>query len=381
MRINIHSRNDNNTINEKEYPKFDNSSIRLKAEGGLRASENVRIIFEPSAVKPLFESIGWGARYRQGNVEQAGILIGNYYRDRSSDDEVIWADVVIVIPADPALVNASFETIDITVDAWQKMYEEAAACRLENLQIIGWYHTHLSSISTRFSAIDRNTQRKAFTYQYSFGIVFNPNQRKWSAFYGPESRECVGELLFDEELENKYGVPQIMIRQVNGDSELQEDGSVVHIDERGYPVANNTVNQKIPEKAEEDILSFPQLIHQFKNGVVRLMKKPPKGNKELPCPQSADSPKIEIRNREQTVPVVECEYYSMSTDNRMVKDHDFAYTVKTSFVKEIARQKSPDRKFLWGTVKRSGSGIEVLPVGAEKKQMQELFLRRIIQMK
>ena len=137
LRINIHGLNDRNIVIDKEYPKFEDASTRLKPEGGFLASKNVRIVFEPSSIKHLFESISWGKKYRHGDVEQAGILIGNYYRDQTVREEVIWADVVNVIPADPALVNATFEKIEITTEAWKKMHDDADKFRPENLLVIG----------------------------------------------------------------------------------------------------------------------------------------------------------------------------------------------------------------------------------------------------
>jgi proteasome lid subunit RPN8/RPN11 len=225
LKISIYGRNDNSNIVDKEYPKFEDSANRLKSTGG---SRRIRIVFEPTAVKSLFDVIDWGCEYRRGDVEQGGILIGNYYRDASESEEVIWGDVITIIPADSNLVNASFETINITAAAWKKMHEEADVYRAENLQILGWYHTHLDNINTRFSSVDIHTQRQQFTYEYSFGVVFNPNQKKWSSYCGPNSDECFGELILDSELENKYGEPRISIVQVRGDSELREDGTIAH---------------------------------------------------------------------------------------------------------------------------------------------------------
>lgn len=400
LRINIHGRNDHNTINEKKYPKFEDTLMCLKSEGGSLASKNVRIVFEPSAVKPLFSSIAWGAKYKYGDVEQAGILIGNYYRDCSTSDEVLWGDVVTVIPADSALVNASFETIDITADSWKKMYEDAAMYRTENLQIIGWYHTHLANLSTRFSGLDRTTQRKAFTYKYSFGVVFNPNQGKWSAFYGPESRECLGELLFDEELSVKYGKPQITIKQVNGDSELQEDGLVVHFDEDGDPIENHSAKQRVYDTAEADILSLRQLVGQFYNGCVQLIRKGEKRYKnESPVRNrifrrssescnnvhntqsfpfaseqqiNANDPKIEIKNSSQPIPVVKSQVYSMSTNNEFILHPKYKCIVKEDIIQKIIKYKQSGlidftKGYLWGYIWQSSIGLNLSLASSEQE--------------
>lgn len=388
LRINIHGCNDHNVINEKEYPKFKNTLIHLKAEGGSLAFKNVRIVFEPSAVKPLFENISWDTKYKYGDVEQAGILIGHYYRDCSARNEVIWADVVMIVPAAPALVNASFDTIDITTNAWKKMYEDAEEFRRENMQIVGWYHTHLNHISTRFSGLDRNTQRKAFTYKYSFGVVFNPNQRKWSVFFGPESRECIGELVFDEELSIKYGKPQITIRQVNGDSKLQEDGLVMHFDEKQLK------ERKVIEYIDDNILSLSQLVGQFFNGVAQLITKTKKygesysdellgrtrvsrsfsedcniQQKYLDQRINFDVSKSEIPNSEK----VKCIFYSMSIEDEFVSYPNFKCTIKKDFIEEIIKYKQssledPFRKqLLWGYMRKSGSDMDLSRVLSEKE--------------
>lgn len=401
LKINIHGRNDHNTIIEKEYPSFPDSSVRLKSEGGSLASKNVRIILEPSAVKPLFESIAWGSHYRRGNVEQAGILIGNYYCDRTVRDEVVWADAVAVVPADPSLVSASFETIDITADAWRKMYEDAAEFQAENLQIIGWYHTHLDNISTRFSGVDRNTQRRAFTYEYSFGVVFNPNQEKWSVFYGPDSRECVGELLFDEELGARFGKPQITINQVNGDSELRENGLIAHFIENDPLVENRLAASGVLDFEHDIELSLGQLVGQFLDGVGQLIRRP-KGQEghrskalhgtskgtdaaygrsaQRLSERTDSSPRIAIKSTGPVVPTVQCGFYSAPQTGGLIEHSDFKCVVMRSAIEEIIRYRQhgldrlPESKYLWGRVKQGHSGIEVLSSPSEREANAKIFL-------
>ncbi len=272
LKISIHGRNDNTIITEKVFPQPQDERMRIFAMGGRNASRSVRIIFEPSAVERLFTEIRWGRQCMQGDMEQAGILIGNYYRDNSSPEEIIWGDVMAVIPADPALVTASFEAIEIGPSAWKKMYEDAEAYRTENLQILGWYHTHLAHINTRFSGVDIRTQSIAFTYPYSFGAVFNPNQRRWSVFYGPDSRECVGELLIDEANNSRFRRPAITIKQVNGDQELPPAGAIDAADMQTDPYAQ----QEQQGQAEENpgVLSPVQLAGQFFSGMGKWLLKP-----------------------------------------------------------------------------------------------------------
>jgi len=276
-KISIIGRNDNHHFTEKEYVQL-NNGLHFPSTGKINADKRVRIVFAESAVKQLFKGIRWGSRYRSGDVECGGILIGKYYRDTSNTNDIIWAEVKHVIPADPLLVNATYTTLDITMEAWRKMYDDAAEYRAENHQIVGWYHTHLNSIAPRFSGVDVSTQQKFFTYEYSFGVVFNPNQCRWSAYYGPESTECLGELLLDEEILMQYRAtekPQIQIVRVNGDSRLQENGSVVHLGEE--------------ESVEEEVLSLGQLVGQFVSGVQKLWNTKKRRNVESPNPAFTSS--------------------------------------------------------------------------------------------
>lgn len=265
LRIDIQSMNDRNTIQEKEYPEFDDLTALRCPTGGISASNNVRVLFEQTAVRTLFNHISWGKKYHHGDVEQAGILLGKYYRDRTTHEEIIWGDVLAVIPAESNLVCASFENIDITTQAWAKMYEDAEEYIGQGMQILGWYHTHLDYINTRFSALDRSTQKKSFTFEYSFGVVFNPNRKKWSAFYGPNSTECKGVLLLDDEAQEDHEEnPQIKIKQVNGDSLLKEDGTILHLEDTRKPIP---VRKKIINDETEDKETLGSVIGQFFTGL------------------------------------------------------------------------------------------------------------------
>lgn len=356
LRIDIQGMNNRNVIQEKNFPEFDDLTTMLRPIGGVSASNNVRIVFQTTAVKRLFDHISWGKKYHRGDVEQAGILIGKYYKDVSSGDEVIWGDVTAVIPAESDLVNATFEKIDITAQAWGKMYEDAEEYISNGLQILGWYHTHLDYINTRFSALDRSTQKKSFTFDYSFGVVFNPNQKKWSAFYGPDSNECKGLLVLGDNLsETIEGNPQIVIRQVNGDSLLQKNGTIVHLDEDGNPISIPRRSKPIVEETDDND-TLGSVIGQFFTGLGNLLSgkkkkkktvesdKQPKSNmhsdirdqrttsnryngrerRQIPIGERQDSvaerrndsaPKIEIlKSSENSNAVVRCAFYSLMSN-------------------------------------------------------------------
>lgn len=378
LKINIHGRNDNNTITDKGYPKFEDSANRLKPTGGALSSKNVRVVFETSAVSVLFENIRWGRKYERGDVEQAGILIGNYYRDSSGETEIIWGDVVAVVPADPQLVNASFEAIDITVPAWQKMHEGAAEYRAENLQILGWYHTHLSDINTRFSSVDTRTQLKAFTYEYSFGVVFNPNQKKWSAFYGSDSKECVGEIILDEALEAKYGEPKIKIMQVSGDSELQEDGTVVHFDENGNPIQpikhlRSEERHQPSERSNNgrssssnETSSVRHFFGQLLIGAGQRISQPKRNTENhlsVPDANKKNKPKIQIGKINKAKSTIQCRYITVFSDGKWAVQENCKCKIGEDEISKIIQRKEKSRdnsNILYGEIDATGAELKFI---------------------
>lgn len=376
LKISIYGRNDNNNITEKEYPKAAADSIRIAAMGGVNASKNVRILFEPFAVEKLFETIGWGSKYKSTDVEQAGALYGNYHRDLSGNEEIIWADVVAIIPADPTLVNATFSEIDINTLAWKRMYEDADKYRNEKLQIVGWYHTHLDHIKTRFSSVDIRTQRKAFTYEYSFGVVFNPNQKKWSAFYGPDSRECIGELIYNKELETKHAKESITIKQVNGDSESQQDEMVVHQSDEDRSI----VYKPNELKGTPETLSLGQLVGQFLVDIGQLMIKTNTNNENGYSKKSIDQPskepKIKIKNFNQNKPNINCRYFTMCLDGTFLEYPNFGCSIRNSDIYNvIQRRRKTDisNKVLWGDISVSDTTMKLILVQQEKANTKIVF--------
>ena len=247
LKIDVQNRNDNVNIIERELPKRDESIFSIPAWSSETASTKVIIVFEPSSTKKLFDVVKWGSKFQMGDVEQAGILLGNYYQDKSSDEAIIWGSVVSIVAADNELVNASYSAVDITASAWKKMYDVIGESCNENLHILGWYHTHIDKINTRFSAQDVATQEKAFTFKYSFGVVLNPNQKKWSVYYGPESIECVGDILLNEELMEKYGELKIKVKNRRGDTTARKinQHASQHQDEPLVQSANQPSHQQI----------------------------------------------------------------------------------------------------------------------------------------
>jgi hypothetical protein len=89
----------------------------------------------------------------------------------------------------------------------------------------------------RFSGVDIDTQRRYFDGKYSFAVVLNPNQKKWTVYCGPTAEECKGDLLVAEETFAQYSEPKITIQNARGDLALRQDGTVAHLNPDGSVLA------------------------------------------------------------------------------------------------------------------------------------------------
>ena len=382
QRIKTPDHKGDNNISDKQYPKFDESANRLKSTSGPHVLNNIRIVFEPCAVEHLFDSIRWGQEYKCDDVQQAGILIGNYYRDISDNQEIIWGDVLVVVPAEPELVNASFESIDISMPVWRKMLDGASGYRTENLQVLGWYHTHLDHIDASFSSVDSSTHRKVFANESVFGVVFNPNQEKWSAFYGPHSAECTGELVLDDALEAKYGKPTIKIKQVSGNSQLREDGKIVHLNDSGHTFYRHS---SFTYPSYEDDLSLGQVFSQFFSGLKQWASPKRRAgtnmsavttssrNKAPQADNRLEAPKIEIKkvNRKQTKIVFF--HYALSEDYKLSVTPAFKRNIQGNDITMIVRHNNNNRSLLWGRIKRSEHNMELSIVQEQAANARIIF--------
>lgn len=235
-KIQIHQQNTSIVMAEKPYPAPENNQKVIDARGGFNASKNIRLLMRSEATARLFESISWGSKPRQQDVEQAGVLVGKYYKDTSRRQPVIWGDVVTIIPFDPGLVQASQTRIAISQNAWTRMLDEFVPHLNNGFLNLGWYHTHLDLTNTRFTTVDKDTQQRYYTGEYSFALVLNPNLKQWSVFYGPRADECIGELFLTEEVLEQYREPKITIQDVRGNSRLNQDGTITHLNPDGTPV-------------------------------------------------------------------------------------------------------------------------------------------------
>ncbi len=147
-------------------------------------SENTqeKLILSIEAVEELLSVIGWDSETETNTVEQAGLLIGNRYKDPSG---FVWGRVTHIIPLKDT--QSSRRGILMTADS----FYEASSCdfpalkaEFPDVEIIGWYHTHTFSDQPVFSGTDYQTQSTTFSSNKSwFALVLNAQQRSYSAYY------------------------------------------------------------------------------------------------------------------------------------------------------------------------------------------------------
>lgn len=157
---------------------------------------NNTIYFEPQSLNSLDGHFSWGKNNDCNVVEQGGILIGEVFSDKRTDN--VWGIVYDVIPAKNAPSNKTH--LCLTTDVWIDMYTELDN-KYQNMdkphKIIGWYHTHPNNLDVFMSPVDVATQKKFFKEDWQFSVVFNPHRKIWKAFCGEECKECRGVFLLD----------------------------------------------------------------------------------------------------------------------------------------------------------------------------------------
>lgn len=196
------------TISPNVQPSYKNPEV----------SENVKekLILSIEAAESLLSAIGWDSETDTNVVEQAGLLIGNRYKDPSG---FIWGKVTHIIPLKET--QSTRRGILMTADS----FYEASSCdfptlkaEYPDLEIIGWYHTHTFSDQPVFSGTDYQTQSTTFSSHKSwFALVLNAQQRTYSAYYNRNAImiqsffECSDDLLSHWTFginENYYGSEQ-----------------------------------------------------------------------------------------------------------------------------------------------------------------------------
>lgn len=147
---------------------------------------NEKLLIKTHAVHKLLTVIEWGQLTENNSVEQAGLLIGNRYKDGSGN---IWGGVVDIIPL--KYTTANRRAIKMTSESFYiASVQNFPLLQSENpdLEIIGWYHTHTYSDQPVFSGTDYQTQSTTFaSFKSWFALVLNAQQRTFSAYYNSQA--------------------------------------------------------------------------------------------------------------------------------------------------------------------------------------------------
>ena len=142
-------------------------------------------------MKEIKKHILWGKKVKENQVEQGGILIGKVIK---CERKINYGIVENAIPG--TLAKGTSAYLEMNHKTWKEMIDEVDKIiddhPKEQLQIIGWYHTHPNNLSIFMSGTDRNTQCSFFPNHWQFAVVLNPHKKIWGAFYGKDSKKCNG---------------------------------------------------------------------------------------------------------------------------------------------------------------------------------------------
>ena len=158
------------------------------------------LFISQQAKEQIWNHIEWGNHKTSINKnEQGGILLGKVFFDKKRKTQfAIVEDVVIgkTAKGNPTYLEMSHET-------WLQMLNDAdeiAEEKNDNIQVIGWYHTHPNELSLYMSGTDMNTQYRFFNQNWHYAIILNPHKEIWKVFVGKEAEECKGYILKDDDV-------------------------------------------------------------------------------------------------------------------------------------------------------------------------------------
>lgn len=149
----------------------------------------------------IFNYIHWGNKTEKNEVEQGGILVGHVFKDDKDNSQLFgFVKKAIIAKYSKGLSNY----LEMNHNTWKFMFDQLDKINeskyLENMQVIGWFHTHTNHLPVYMSEIDIATQNRFFSEDWQFAIVLNPHQQIWKAFNGKYGLECKGFML-DEYIE------------------------------------------------------------------------------------------------------------------------------------------------------------------------------------
>ncbi len=173
----------------------------LSFESGVRSRPSSAsrhfVTFQPPATRKLFRHIGWNEETERNRVEQGGIMLGHVYRD--SERGFTYGLVEDIVPGASARGSSTY--LELSTDVWKTMLDyvdDRLDRQGEDLQVIGWYHTHPNHLDVFMSGTDRGTQKRFFSEDWHFAVVLNPHREFVKAFHGAEALECNCNLLHSQ---------------------------------------------------------------------------------------------------------------------------------------------------------------------------------------
>lgn len=156
------------------------------------------LLITERAKNQIFEHIGWGEKTELNQVEQGGIFLGQVFKDTQKG--IIYGVVEEALPGESAKGTGVYLEMDHST--WKTMIDRADQIldvHKDNLQIIGWYHTHPNHLDVFMSSTDIATQSRLFSQDWHFAVVINPHKKIWRVFHGKNSKECMGFIIGDSE--------------------------------------------------------------------------------------------------------------------------------------------------------------------------------------
>lgn len=162
-----------------------------------------RLLLTAEAVDALLTAIEWDTETENNIVEQAGLLVGNRYKDSFG---IVWGKVTHIIPLKHTTANRRAITMS-SESFFEASTRDFPLLQANNsdLEIIGWYHTHTYNDQPVFSGTDYQTQSTTFaSYKSWFALVLNAQQRTFSVYYNSQAVLVQAFIESSELIEHKY---------------------------------------------------------------------------------------------------------------------------------------------------------------------------------
>ena len=162
-----------NEITPKIRNFFDSKNIKKISD------KKDSLVITGRALSEVRELTSMGNRNHININEQMGLLIGYVYANKS---------VFIGIVEHFILSSGSGNriSVDVSHSDWadmQKRIDQINEREKKEYRIVGWWHTH-PDMDVFMSQADIDTQKKYFSKDWQFAMVFNPQQRKVHAYCG-----------------------------------------------------------------------------------------------------------------------------------------------------------------------------------------------------